>query len=83
MSVAMLWILIIGGEQEIASDDSLIGARLDSSQHTPASTPTLSCFVNGLLTILAQLLNGQSRAFGRLFPFPFKHFSNLTFANSS
>jgi hypothetical protein len=52
---------------------------------------SLSCFVNGLLTVVAQLyakryplgLNAQSLSFGRLFPSPLNHFSNLAFSNSS
>ena len=42
-----------------------------------------SCFLNGLLTIVAQLLNGQSLTLGRLFPLPLNHFTNFTFSNSS
>ncbi len=58
MSVAMLWILPIGGEQEVYEDEQLISDRFDSSQPLPTSTPTprLSCFVNGLLTIIEFLL---------------------------
>ena len=79
MSVAMLWILTIGGEQETNDDEPLISDGSTSSK----STPTLSCFVNGLLTVLAQLLNGQSISFGRLFPSPFNHFRHLHFSDSS
>ena len=79
MSVAMLWILTIGGEQEISQDETLISDRTLSQSFTPS----ISCFLHGLLTIVAQLLNGQSISFGRLFPLPLSHFNNLTFANSS
>ena len=58
MSVAMLWILTIGGEQEIASDEPLIGDR--TSSFSSNINHSLSCFINGLLTVVAQLLNGQS-----------------------
>ena len=78
MSVAMLWMLTIGGEQEI-------NERQEIADDSPSATttPIISCFVNGLLTIVAQLLNGQPLSFGRLFPLPFNHFSNFHFSNSS
>ena len=85
MAVAMLWMVTLGGEQEISDNELLISDRFDSSESTSASTPTptLSCFVNGLLTVIAQLLTGNSLSFGRLFPLPFNHFNDLTFANSA
>lgn len=81
MAVAMLWIVTLGGEEEISHDESLISDRSSGSFST--SVPTLSCFLNGLLTILAQLLNGQTLSFGRLFPLPLSHFNDLIPANSS
>jgi hypothetical protein len=81
MSVAMLWMLTLGGEQEFFHEQSLISDR--SSASFSISTPSLSCFINGLLTVIAQLLNGQSISFGRLFPLPFNHFIDLHFSNSS
>ena len=81
MAVAMLWMVTLGGEQEVADDELLVSDRLPLSQ--PSSARSLACFVNGLLTILAQLLTGQSLSFGRLFPLPFSHFNDLAFANSS
>ena len=80
ISVAMLWIVTLGGEQEVSDDEDehLISDRLPLSQ--PSS---VSCFVNGLLTVVAQLLTGQSLSFGRLFPLPLSHFNDLTLANSS
>lgn len=83
MSVAMLWIITLGGEQEVSDSEQLVRKRFDSSESTPASTPTLSCFINGLLTLLGQLLTRQSLSFGRLFPLSLNHFNDLTFANSS
>jgi hypothetical protein len=77
MSVAMLWILTIGGEQEISDSEPLVSDR------TFISAPNLSCFVNGLLTTIAQLLNGQPISFGRLFPLPLNYYSDLRFADSS
>ncbi|MDJ0577858.1 MAG: transposase [Xenococcaceae cyanobacterium MO_234.B1] len=81
MSVAMLWMLTLGGEQEISDAQPLIDDH--SSASFPIPTLTLSCFINGLLTVIAQLLNGQSISFGRLFPLPLNHFSDLHFSNSS
>ena len=89
MAVAMLWMVTLGGEQELASNETLVSDR--SSGSFSASVPTLSCFLNGLLTVIAQLyakryplgLNGQSLCFGRLFPLPLSHFNDLILANSS
>ena len=81
MAVAMLWIVTLGGEQEISDDEPIISDRLPRSQ--TSSAYSLSCFVNGLLTVVAQLLNGESLTLGRLFPLPLSHFNDLAFANSS
>lgn len=81
MSVAMLWMLTLGGKEEISSSEQLISDRLPHSQ--TSSAHSLSCFVNGLLTVLAQLLNGESLTLGRLFPLPLNHFNDLASANSS
>ena len=79
-SVAMLWVVTLGSEQEVFNDESSIS---DRSGESSKFTPTLSCFLHGLLTVVAQLLNGESLTFGRLFPLPFSHFKDLAFANSS
>ena len=80
----MLWIVALGGEQEVANDRELIGNCEASRRHRSFdSAPSLSCFVNGLLTILAQLLSGKSLSFGRLLPSPFSHFNDLVVVNSS
>lgn len=81
MAVSMLWMVTLGGEQEVSDDEFLISDR--SSASFPIPTPTLSCFLNGLLTVIAQLLNGQPISFGRLFPLSLNHFSDLHFSNSS
>ena len=81
MAVAMLWMVTLGGEQEVLNDEPLISDRLPPSQ--TFSAPSLSCFANGLLTLLAQLLNGESLTLGRLFPLPLNHFNDLASANSS
>ena len=90
------WMVTLGGEPEISSNEQLIGNCFSSSQSTPtrkrlsedfssvACEPRqISCFLNGLLTVVAQLLNGQSISLGRLFPLPLSHFNNLAFSNSS
>ncbi|MGV2830688.1 hypothetical protein [Myxosarcina sp. GI1(2024)] len=81
MSVAMLWMLTLGGEQEISDDELLIDDRTAPSSST--TNRSLSCFLNGLLTVIAQLLNSQPISFGRLFPLSLNHFSDLHFSNSS
>ncbi|MBW4534216.1 MAG: transposase [Pleurocapsa minor HA4230-MV1] len=89
MAVALLWMVTLGGEPEISSNEPLISDRFSSSQSTP--TRQISCFLNGLLTVVAQLyakryplgLNGQSISFGRLFPLPLSYFNDLAFSNSS
>ena len=80
MAVALLWMVTLGGEQEILSD-GLISVRSEPRQLTPARQ--ISCFLNGLLTVVARLLNGQSLFLGRLFPLSFNHFSDLSFSDSS
>ena len=81
MSVAMLWMVTLGGEQEVLNDEPLISDRTSPSK--PTSTYSVSCFLNGLLTVVAQLLTEQSLAFGRLFPLPLSYFNDFTLANSS
>lgn len=46
-------------------------------------TRQVSCFLNGLLTVLARLLNGQSIPLGRLHPQSFNYFNDFAFSNSS
>ena len=81
ISVAMLWMVTLGGEQEISHEKSLISDR--SSLNSITSTPTLSCFVRGLLTVVVQLLNGQSLSLGRLSPIGFNRFRHCALLNSS
>lgn len=70
MSVAMLWILTIGGEQEISQDKTLISDRTPSQSFTPS----ISCFLDGLLTIVAQLRLGSIHLFWSLVSFTLKSF---------
>ena len=69
----------LGGEQEFAD----LEPKSVDHNSSPSFTPSISCFLNGLLTVIAQLLNGQSISFGRLFPLSLSHFNNLAFSNSS
>ena len=46
-------------------------------------TRHISCFLNGLLNVIARLLNGQSISLGGLLPISFNHFSDLAFSDSS
>ncbi len=81
MSVALLWAITLGGEQEAQSHDQLISEKKPSSSMIPIRQ--ISCFLNGLLTILARLLMGQPIALGRLFPLPFNHPSHSFLSDSS
>ena len=81
MSVAMLWMLTLGGEHEAFDRESSLGDR--PSTYSITSTPSLSCFVHGLLTVVAQLLNGHSLSFGLLFPFDINRFRHCALLNSS
>lgn len=81
MAVALLWMVTLGGESETQSDESLIFEQKKSSSTN--LTRQVSCFLNGLLTVLARLLNGQSIPLGRLHPIPFKNFQNLAWSDSS
>ena len=84
MAVALLWMVTLGGKQESNQPDESIGARQKPLEATPTPHPRqISCFLNGLLTVIAQLLNGQSIAFGCLFPLSFNHFNDLNFSDSS
>lgn len=81
MAVALLWMVTLGGESEAQSDDPLIF----DSEKSPCPSPTrqISCFLNGLLTILARLLSGQSITLGRLFTIPFSYSGTLVVCDSS
>ena len=81
MAVALLWTITLGGEQEAQSHDQLICEKELSFPITPIRQ--ISCFLNGLLTILARLLMGQPITLGRLFPLPFNHPSHSFISDSS
>ena len=75
IAVATLWTLTVSDENDSGSIDSL---NQQLPPNSPPKTPTLtqktsrqiSCFLQGLLIILADLLNGKSICLNGLFPFP-------------
>ncbi len=81
MAVALLWAITLGGEQEAQSHEEFISDSEQSTSMIPIRQ--LSCFLNGLLTILARLLMGLPIAFGLLFPLPFNHPSHSFISDSS
>lgn len=81
MAVALLWTITLGGQQEVESHDELISPAKQSASSAPIRH--ISCFLNGLLTIIVRLLMGQSIIFGRLFPLPFNHSSHSFIPDSS
>ena len=81
MAVALLWMVTLGGASATQSDEELISDSEKSSSTN--STRQVSCFLNGLLTVIARLLNSQPITLGRLLPISFNHFQDLAFSNSS
>ena len=81
MVVALLWAITLGGAQEAQSHEEFISDSEQSTSMIPIRQ--LSCFLNGLLTILTRLLMGLPIAFGRLFPLPFNHPSHSFISYSS
>jgi hypothetical protein len=81
MAVAMLSMITLGDERPSQSVEPLISQQQKSHQPNPARQ--LSCFLNGLLTVVARLLTGQSVTLDCLLPNSLNHFSDLIFSNSS
>ncbi len=81
MAVALLWAITLGGEQEAQSHDEFISEKEPSTSMT--SIRHISCFLNGLLTILARLLMGLPIAFGLLLPLSFNNPSHSFISDSS
>jgi hypothetical protein len=52
MAVAMLWMVTLGGESNTQSDKSLSGEPQKSMALSPSRQ--ISCFLNGLLTVIAR-----------------------------
>lgn len=56
MAVALLWMVTLGGKQESNQPDESIGDRQKPPEATATRKPRqISCFLNGLLTVIAQL----------------------------
>lgn len=81
MAVAMLWMITLGDDCQTTSNQPVISQ--EQKFHKPNSTRQLSCFLNGLLTVVARLLTGQSVTLGCLLPNSLNPFSDFTFSNSS
>ena len=84
MAVALLWMVTLGGDEQTQSHEPLNSSNSQSTS-TTSTTPTrqISCFLNGLLTILGRLLNDYSITLGRLFPCPFPHSTDSLLIDSS
>jgi hypothetical protein len=57
MAVALLWMVTLGGEQEVSCDEELISDSCDPNERI--LTRQISCFLNGLLTVVVRLLFGS------------------------
>ncbi len=87
--------LTLGAEQENIDRDREITETLVTDQ-VESSNPSvsvdlfsrpinrqISCFVNGLLSILACLLKGEPLSLGHLLPTSFNSFHHFAYSNSS
>ncbi len=86
MAVALLWTISLGGEGEQPvsfTEHREIEEKTSNTSSSPPVSPRLSYFVDGLLTIVARLLNDQSLTVGKLFPSPFNTFSSFAVSDSS
>jgi len=81
MSVALLWMLALGGESHSQSERPL-SERQDKFP-PPCTTRQLSCFLNGLLTVVARLLTGQSVTLDCLLPHSLNPFNYFILSDSS
>ena len=77
IATAMLWLISVGGENEVGSCHSYQSEYLEEQiVNTSYSTSTprrLSCLRRGFLSILVALLWGQTLPVGRFYPFPWTH----------
>ena len=83
MSVALVWMLTLGGEPSTLSEGQDKEESSGVSARRRSAHSSLSCFLNGLLTVVARLLNGQSLTVGTLFPFHLNHRYHPFAPNSS
>ncbi|MDJ0591206.1 MAG: hypothetical protein QNJ72_14620 [Pleurocapsa sp. MO_226.B13] len=77
MAVALLWMVTLGGEQESFHDEELISDLSKTPQLT--ATRQISCFLNGLLTIVAQLRLGSISDLRSLISYILQSFQRLGF----
>ena len=78
MAVAMLWTVTVGGDLEPhrpdSYDEQLSPNHAAHQQHPGGQTVRqISCFLQGLINIIADLLNGQAISLAGLFPQPYPH----------
>ena len=88
MAVALLWTITLDeplvSDEEPNSDEKIVSTHTsNSSQSHNTPQRKLSCFINGLLNLLAQLLNGLPLTIGTLEPLPFNDFSLSFYPDSS
>ena len=81
MAVALLWTLTMETEDTPPSSVPKNSSSTPSVENT--SIGQLSCFVNGLLTLLGRLLNDLPLTMGSLQPLPFGCFYSSFSPNSS
>lgn len=87
MAIATLWMVTLGGYVDQHEEKNL-GNQLPPSHVAnrrprplrPASQ--ISCFLQGLLTILADLLNGKAISLVGLFPQPWPNSGAISFNSS-
>ena len=73
MAVATLWMVTVGGGADSQPPESLFeqlpqGHIAKQRSRRSDRGRQLSCFLQGLLNVVANLLNGQPIVLGRLFP---------------
>jgi len=90
MAVATLWMVTLGGEADANPPESLFeqlpARHIAKAKHRSRRSNCsrhLSCFLQGLLTVVANLLNGQPIFLGRLFPQPLPSCGAIVFSNTS
>ena len=75
LAVAMLWLISVGGEDEVSSCHPNQPEHLEpapgSANYSSTNPPRkLSCFCHGFLSILVTLLWGQTLPVGHFYSFP-------------
>lgn len=86
MAVATLWMVTIGAQEDALITNRNSTGQLESeadANTATSSTRQISCFLQGLLTTIGRLLQGQSITSGLLYPLPPNHFPPLVVSDSS